>query len=273
MDAFAASSTTGRRLTGPKPPLALFETMRWEHGELRRWERHLARLTASAAALGVPLDPVAAAEAIASAVASAVAVSDTADRARIAQGDDAPQGPLRVRLELRADGVIDVDARPHPDTAPATSAATAHAEPIVVWSSAPIRAADPARRHKTTDRALYDAATAWAAGAGVADVLFLNEHGRVAEGAISNVFLLGSDGRWRTPPMADGALPGVLRAELIERGQAVEAPLSPHDLLAGTLAIGNALRGLRTVRLAGTPVWSPDLVQEAPTAHEPGGSP
>jgi para-aminobenzoate synthetase/4-amino-4-deoxychorismate lyase len=269
MDAFAARTTTGRLLTGPQPPLALFETMRWELGELRRWEWHLARLTASAAALGIPLDPVAAA----GAVASAVAVTDPADRARIARGDVAPHGPLRVRLELRADGAIEVDARPHTDTAPATSGATAHAEPIVVWSAEPIRADDPARRHKTTDRALYDAATAWAAGAGVADVVFVNEHGRVAEGAISNVFLLGPDGRWRTPPVADGALPGVLRAELLELGQAIEASLLPHDLLAGTVAIGNALRGLRPVRIARAPSWSPRRAPRAQIGPEPGGEP
>lgn len=258
MDANAARTTEGRGLTAPKAPLALFETMRSELGELRRWERHLARLTASAAALGIPFDPAAAAPAVA---------------ARIGVGESAPQGSLRVRLELRADGALAVDVRPHPDTAPATSAATARAEPIVVWSAVPIRADDPARRHKTTDRALYDVATAWAAGAGVADVLFVNQHGRVAEGAISNVFLLGPDGRWLTPPVSDGALPGVLRAELIEHGEAVEAPLSPPDLLAGRVAIGNALRGLRAVRLASAPAWSPSTARGAQASLAPGGAP
>jgi len=258
MDANAARTTEGHSLTAPKAPLALFETMRWEHGTVRRWERHLARITASAAALGIPFDPVAAAPAVA---------------ARIAAGEGAPQGSLRVRLELRADGALAVDVRPHPDTTLGTPQATAHPAPIVVWSAVPICADDPARRHKTTDRALYDVATAWAAGAGVADVLFVNQHGRVAEGAISNVFLLGPDGRWLTPPVSDGGLPGVLRAELIEQGEAVEAPLSPQDLLAGNVAIGNALRGLRLVRLASEPAWSPSTAPGAQTSLEPGGAP
>ena len=267
MNTSAARTTEGHSLPDPKAPLALFETMRWELGKVRRWERHLARITASAAALGIPFDPAAAASAVASAIA------DRTDRARIAAGEGAPQGPLRVRLELRADGAMAVDVRPHPDTGPWTPQTPAHPAPIVVWSAVPILADDPARRHKTTDRALYDAATAWAAGAGVADVLFVNEHGRVAEGAISNVFLLGPDGRWRTPPVADGALPGVLRAELIEHGKAVEAPLSPQDLLAGSVAIGNALRGLRTVRLASAPAWSPSTARGAQISLEPGGEP
>lgn len=268
MDAFAASTTKVPYPTDP--PLALFETMRWDHGELRRWERHLVRLTASAAALGTPFDAAAAASAVTSAVASAVASAST----RVDLIDGARQlGPLRVRLELRADGTIAVDVRPHTDTAKGSASAARQAEAIVVWSAVPIRADEPARRHKTTDRALYDAATAWAADAGVADVLFVNEHGRVAEGAISNVFLRGPDGRWRTPPVADGALPGVLRAEMVELGQAVEAPLSPQDLLAGSVAIGNALRGLRPVRLAGARSWSPSTAPCAQITLEPGGAP
>jgi len=267
MHAFAARKV--RYPTAPRPPLALFETMRWELGEVRRWDRHLARLTTSAAALGIPFDPAAAVSAVASAVAAAIGD----DRTRVAQDDGSSGGPLRVRLELRENGAMAVDVRPHADTVPGSPPAAGHDLPIVVGSTVPICADDPARRHKTTDRALYDAATAWAAAAGVADVLFVNEHGRVAEGAISNVFLLDPDGRWRTPPVADGALPGVLRGELIEQGKAVEAPLSPQDLSAGGLAIGNALRGLRPVRLASAPAWPPNTAPGARITLETGGEP
>jgi len=247
--------TKGRFLSDPTPPLALFETMRWEAGELRRWPRHRARMAASAAALGLTFDPSAAAAAVADAVARARAGAGAADPPRV----------LRVRLTLHEDGALSVDARPHADDE-ATGARTPpnDALPIVVWSEAPIVADDPARRHKTLDRVLYDEASAWASGAGVADVLFLNEHGRVAEGAISSVFVLAADGRWRTPPVADGALPGVLRAELIERGRALEAPLWPRDLLTGPVAIGNALRGLRRVRLATTSAWRPGPARAEP---------
>jgi para-aminobenzoate synthetase/4-amino-4-deoxychorismate lyase len=51
-----------------------------------------------------------------------------------------------------------------------------------------------------------------------------------------------------TPPLASGALPGVLREDLLAAGQAVEAVLWPDDLTHGFL-LGNALRGLIPVRL------------------------
>ncbi len=286
--------TKGRFLSDPKPPLALFETMRWEAGEVRRWPRHRARMAASAAALDLPFDASAAEAAVAEAVAVAVADAAAATGiagARPGEAGGEPAHALRVRLELREDGSLAVGVRPLGEAGPRTpapagpptpgaaaDAADARAGgplPVVVWSDAPIAADDPARRHKTLDRALYDEASAWARSAGVADVLFLNDHGRVAEGAISNLFVLGADGRWRTPPVADGALPGVLRAELIERGAAVEAPLWPADLRAGSVAIGSALRGLRRVRIATARVWRPGAAVPPPRPAAPaaGGRP
>ncbi|MBL7372835.1 hypothetical protein INQ23_26340, partial [Escherichia coli] len=56
--------------------------------------------------------------------------------------------------------------------------------------------------------------------------------------------------------LARGLLPGVLRAELIETGRAVEGDLMPADL-AGGFYVGNALRGLVsavTVAEAASPV-------------------
>ena len=64
----------------------------------------------------------------------------------------------------------------------------------------------------------------------------------MAEGARSNVFVRRGD-VLLTPPLAAGALPGILRAELIADGKAREAVLMPDDL-AGEVWLGNALRGL-----------------------------
>jgi branched-subunit amino acid aminotransferase/4-amino-4-deoxychorismate lyase len=223
----------------PTPAPTPFETMRWEGGALLRWPRHRDRMARSAATLGLPFDATAAHAAATAAVAASSGPASASGQATPAA---AASGVARVRLDLREDGRFHAEAWPHVDDAEGDPC-------VVVWSTAPIRADDAARRHKTRDRAAYDAASAWARAAGVADVLFVNEHGRMAEGAISNVFVLGEDGRWRTPPVADGALPGVLRAELIERGEAIEAPLRPDDLTTGVLAIGSALRGLRRATL------------------------
>ena len=109
---------------------------------------------------------------------------------------------------------------------------------------------DPLRRHKTTARQLYDEALgSLVPDSPVFDVVFLNERGEVAEGARSNVFV-EREGVLLTPPLDSGALPGVLRAELLASGQARETVLWPEDLRDG-FWLGNALRGLVRVELRG----------------------
>ncbi|MFN7173851.1 MAG: aminotransferase class IV, partial [Thermaurantiacus tibetensis] len=67
------------------------------------------------------------------------------------------------------------------------------------------------------------------------------------EGSFTSLFV-EDGGRLLTPPLGRGLLPGVLRAELLATGRAVEADL-PADAVrkagrAGRLFLGNALRGL-----------------------------
>lgn len=80
-----------------------------------------------------------------------------------------------------------------------------------------------------------------AAEAGADDALLLNHAGRVAEASASNVFVRLA-GRWITPPVSEGALPGVRRAVLLEAGRVQEAPVSIAELVrAEALCLGNAL--------------------------------
>ena len=94
-------------------------------------------------------------------------------------------------------------------------------------------------RHKTSDRAFYDEARD---AAGTFEIVFADEQGFLTEGSFTSLFV-ERDGTLLTPPLARGLLPGILRAHLIEEGQAVEEDLRPDDLAAGFL-IGNAVRGL-----------------------------
>ncbi|MDF1521496.1 MAG: aminodeoxychorismate synthase component I [Trueperaceae bacterium] len=255
-DEWAEVATKARFLTHPDPPLGLFETLRWEAGAAPRWDAHLARLARSAAHHGIPFDPSASAAAVADAVEAATRAATPGAIATEAAGASTPP-VLRVRLDLHEEGRYTAVARPHVDP-------PADAPPVTVALAArPLRADDPRRRHKTTDRDTYDTAAAWAARHGHADVLFVNEHGRVAEGAISTVFVRDDDGVWRTPPVADGALPGVLRGELLASGAAREGAVTEADLRARELAIGNALRGLRAARLDPAARWA--AIEEAPT--------
>lgn len=109
---------------------------------------------------------------------------------------------------------------------------------------------DPMLFHKTTHRALYDAALKQARDAGFDDVLFFNEKGELTESAIANVFV-EQDGRWCTPPVECGLLPGVQRRRLLEtRAEIEQRVLYVDDLRnADAVYLANAVRGLRRVEL------------------------
>jgi len=112
-------------------------------------------------------------------------------------------------------------------------------------ASQALPAARPLAGHKTTARADYDAGIRTAQAAGAFDTLFFGAEGRLVEGGRSNVFVqLG--GRWFTPPLADGALPGVMRAVLLAdpAWAASERRLTRADLdRADAIIVCNALRG------------------------------
>jgi len=215
----------GRFLTGLTPPFGLIETLRCEAGTATPYPRlagHLARIASSAAHLGIPCDV---------GVLRAALLHHAATRS----------GLHRVRLELRPDGGFAITGAPMRDQTGPVPVALA---PETVSSS------DPLLRHKTTARARYDAASREAEAAGLFDLIFLNERGEVAEGARSTVFVGPGDGVLRTPPLACGALDGVLRRELLEAGRAREAVLDRAALeSAAALYVGNALRGLLRAEL------------------------
>ena len=205
--------TTGQRVVD------LIETMRFDPMEgLLLLERHLARLTASAAALGFAFDRHAARNELQAATF----------RLRVAS---------RVRLLLAASGAIAVEVGPMP----AGDAAPVRAAPVPL----PVAPADWRLRHKSSDRAFYDDARR---AAGTDEIVFVRPDGLLTEGSYSSLFVR-RDGVLVTPPLARGLLPGVLRAELLATGRAVEGDLTAADLDAGFL-LGNALRGLRPAIVA-----------------------
>lgn len=200
------------------PGLALIETLRRENGIYPMWAGHLARLRRSAEWLGFPLDEQEVCRQL---------------------GMQPSSGTWRVRLTLDKAGRVEVASHPFAATLPKLQRAS--------LAAARIDANDPLRRHKTTARRLYDEALGnLAADADIFDLVFLNQRGEVAEGARSNVFVQ-RDGILLTPPVDSGALPGVLRAELLASGKAREAVIGPEDLRDGFM-LGNALRGLLPVR-------------------------
>jgi para-aminobenzoate synthetase/4-amino-4-deoxychorismate lyase len=95
-------------------------------------------------------------------------------------------------------------------------------------------------------RERYDRGWRAAEAQGAFDMLFFNTDGELTEGGRSNVFLR-LDGRWYTPPLSSGVLPGVMRRVLLEDSawNAQERRLTLADLhRAEEIIVCNALRGV-----------------------------
>ena len=89
---------------------------------------------------------------------------------------------------------------------------------------------------------------------GADEALLLNTKGDLAEATTANLFLV-IDGAAVTPRTEDGALPGVMRADVIKELGAVERTLSPDDLANASEAfLTNALGIKPLVMVDGAPI-------------------
>ncbi len=218
-----------RFLTALDPGFELFETLLASAGEgLRHLSRHLHRLAGSAQALGFAFDAAQAGQRLLEHVQTLPV--DT---------------PHRVRLTLAHDGGLTI-----------TSAGLAPLpqHPVrLIFAPHPVARPALLARHKTTLRQDYDAGVRAAEAGGAFDSLFFTPDGRLTEGGRSNVFVkLG--GRWWTPPVSDGVLPGVMRAVVLEDPQWQAGERSIHrDELPGAKGwmVCNALRGTLMAQVQG----------------------
>jgi para-aminobenzoate synthetase/4-amino-4-deoxychorismate lyase len=216
-----------RFLTELDPGFALFETMLAHPAdqgqfEVRHLDLHLARLARSAAALGFKHDT----DALRATVREHLATIDSAT-------------PLRMRLALNKTGNIDITNAPL-DTLP-NQGCVVH----MVVVEEPLQADAYLGGHKTTWRPQYDPAMRAAIANGWFDQLFFNRAGELVEGSRSNVFVK-IDGRWFTPPLKCGALPGVMRSVLLAdpAWAATERVITREEFQqAEDVVVCNALRG------------------------------
>jgi len=223
---FAECQLKARFLTGLSNDFELFETLHASHaGGCRLQERHLARLAASCAYFGFAWDADAARAALQTACAQ--------------RPDDAP---FRLRLALRQDGQFTLQ----------TGALTPLPETVNILLAPDATIADDLfLRHKSSVRTRYDAAWRAAEAQGGFDMLFFNERGELTEGGRSNVFVR-LDGRWHTPPLSCGLLPGVQRAAMLaDPAWNAQETIITRAMLAQAEAIVvcNALRGAMPAKL------------------------
>ncbi|MEG1768207.1 MAG: aminodeoxychorismate synthase component I [Comamonas sp.] len=207
-------------------PFALLETLALEDGAWRHLPEHLQRLQASAAHFSYPWS---------GRVAQSLAAVAAAH----------PSGLWRVRLQLDAQGEA---------VAEAFACAPTPAPVRLQLAAAPLEdrwAHGQFVRHKTTRRAHYDAFTP--SDPLVFDTLLFNEQRQITECTRGNIAAL-IDGRWITPPVACGLLPGVGRAVALQTERVSEAVLSLDDLpRVEAWAFLNSLRGWLAAELASAP--------------------
>ncbi len=204
--------------------IGLFETMQAYHGTVFRFEAHLQRLRDSAAALGLP--------------ASEACLPDAAACQRLLEANTLSEARLRLTM---TGGVPATAGMPRPTVlmtaVPAERYPSAYYEQgvtVLVGHRLQV-STDAMAMHKTTSywprlQLLHQAQMS-----GCAEALWFTENRQLAEGCISNIFII-KNGVVRTPPLETPVLPGITRAEVLrlctERGIECRAePLVIDDVL------------------------------------------
>lgn len=224
----------------------LFDTALAIGGRVAFETAHVARLVASAAALGIPADPERIREALR---ALAEEGAQTGERLAIRTTLTRGTGPRGLRPPDDPHPTLFASAAPSPGHA---AFAPLRLRPTVIARNE----TSPTARLKTLGYLDAVLAAREAADHGFDDALFRNTRGRVACAGSGNLFcILG--GRIVTPPLRDGVLAGIVRAEVLRLAGACgliaeEGSLSLPDLLgAEAVFLTNSLRLLAPVAAVG----------------------
>ena len=220
----AEALTKARFLGAGTGHFDLLETLMLQEGGFVFLDRHLARLQQAAKRFAYPADIAAIRAALAAHAAT------YAHQLR------------RARLMVSAHGEITVTSTPLQSAPDNWHAASADTEAVAIAiATMPVDSRHEFLRYKTTARAAYDVHIAEAPDA--FDILLWNERDELTEFTRGNV-VVSLDGKLLTPPLACGLLPGVLRAELLEREVIREAVITRNDLKrAEAVWFINSVRG------------------------------
>ena len=149
--------------------------------------------------------------------------------------------PVKIRLRLSRVGAIEVSWAALDRGAP---------EPVrLELDDVAVDPADVFLFHKTTMRRPYEDARARHPDAD--DAVLVNTRGQVTETSVANI-AVKLDGRWWTPPLDAGLLPGTERAALLADGTLEERVISIDEArTAEDLAVFSSVRGWRRAVLVG----------------------
>ena len=221
----------------------IYETIAVRNGQPRRLASHLMRLRGGAGVLAIPI------------LNSNTQVEDM------------------VTTTIKANGVVDGAARLTLSRGPGARGITPHSTPtptlvvtalstqqstdavrVIVSSATRRNEHSPLATIKSTNTLDSILARDEAQAAGADDALLLNTAGHVAESTVANVFL-PVDGGLVTPPVKYGALPGIMRGEVIRLARAEEKTVAVDTLQRASEAFLTNALGLRPIiSIDGVPV-------------------
>lgn len=226
----------------------VFETVLMVDGRPAFFSAHIRRMRAGAAALGIEarLDEDALADAVTSLAARNEASAGKAwARLTLTRGVG-PRGLAFVKGEWSPTLLISVNRYAPPiDHGPATVIVSKYGRSENSISSC----------WKTLNYLDNIMAKDEATVAGADDAIMLNSARRVACASSANIFLVRGN-VLKTPPLEEGAMPGVVRGVVLEeaRKAGIEvhaAPIERRELFASALFLTNSLIGLRPAAKAG----------------------
>ncbi|MFC2249503.1 aminotransferase class IV [Labrys portucalensis] len=227
----------------------VFDTMSCFKGRPLAEERHRARLIRHAAAIGIDVDPNRLKEALDGLLTELgerhAIVRTTVTRGQAARGlwpppsDQAPSNSptILVTAQPWSPGLVGQPAR-------------------LVEAGLPRNQLSPLARLKSLNYLENILAARRAAEAGADDALIRNLDGNAVSSTIANLFAL-IDGRFVTPPCADGCLDGIMRELVLEEAKTLglevgEASLTPALLeRSEALFLTNSVRLIRPVTALG----------------------
>ena len=202
----------------------LFETMVLRQGRIRFFDDHMARLNhgAKALALALPFGPAA--------VESGVA--------GLAQAQNMADGIVRLVLTRgRAPRGLAIPEPSTPMLLARLCPMPPRRGPMRLQSvSIPRNAGAPSARFKTLSYVDQVAALMEARSLGADDAIMMGRDGRVACVSAANLMVI-VDGQALTPPVDDGALPGIIRGRLLRAGAIREQALDRDMLRACQAAV------------------------------------
>ncbi len=223
----------------------LFETVLVAEGRPWLLENHLSRWRQGAALLGLPEPP--AREALAPLIAAAI------------RRGGIPWGALRLNWSRGGGGRgIDLPAPPTEPLEPRFWLQLTAGRPT--FGAVRVMVSETERRHPTSVASRCKTfAYGWAVqarrearAAGADDALVCNTAGELCCATTANL-LLRRAGRWLTPPLSSGCLPGVMRGRALALGLIQEASLVPDDLMEAEAALLLNSLDARPVRLPSSP--------------------